>query len=798
MINIKLDDILDVKGKKDNFLTNKPFSSEYIKLAEKWSQLPMYKDKPSVKKFFDLLHNCQVILLVSGTGSGKTVLVPKFFLKYVNIMGLKGKIALTNPKILTTIYNAEYGAKTLDVKLGEEVGYRYKGAPYNSTSSKTKLFYVTDGLILATILSGDYTLSEYQGIIIDEAHERHVNIDMLLKLIKDILPLRPDFKLIIMSATINASVFRNYFIDPKIKYGEIEISGESNYPITQNWLDPKIKINRSNYLFLAVERCLNIINTSESGDILVFVATTKDTITGCQLLKKNCPDTLKTKKTICNKLYCVEVYSKMNQANKDMAVSKDLYKTKGFNRKIIFATNVAESSITFDGLVYVVDSGFELVNYYEANDNSYVVSKNYTSQAQIKQRIGRAGRTQPGISYHLYTQQSFTNLKLYPEPNISVIDLTDFILSLTKYSKTIRNLIQIIKGFITIPTIEQIAYAIYKLHFTKCIKLIDNISYGSNDPELKSLSDTVINADSSISYKAISENSTENTSFNMSQLNNSKEPATQAKTTQLLTVEFIKWNKIRSLDNIFNDINGTLTSIGINVLKFKSSPLLSALTIIMSKYMNCQTDISLLMAIIEISEGKLQSLFNIERKETDNIIKYFEKSASIGSDHLTVFNIYKNHYLQKNYKYLNQKSFDNINKRTRELTQYANSINTESYEHMKNKYKIIQSKPYDDNNTNILYILGYSHYYNLLQKDVNNMYVSVNFIENSKAPLEFFTLTPIAKIHTNFVICHSLANVFGKKNFQCLTQIPNNIISDIIKKEDVYFNHQVLLKKNLS
>ena len=172
----------------------------------------MYKNTKSVKQFFNLLNDCQVILLVSGTGSGKTVLVPKFVLKYVILNNLSGKIAVTNPKILTTIYNAEYGAKALDVNLGEEVGYKYKGAPDNASNNNTKLLYCTDGIILATLLGRDPLLKDYQSTTIDEAHERQVNIDLLLRLIKELLPKRPDFKLIIMSATINSSVFRNYFI----------------------------------------------------------------------------------------------------------------------------------------------------------------------------------------------------------------------------------------------------------------------------------------------------------------------------------------------------------------------------------------------------------------------------------------------------------------------------------------------------------------------------------------------------------------------------------------------------------
>ena len=769
LIEKNINDILDIKGKHNNFLNDKPYTSNYTKLAEKWSLLPMYADKSSVKKFFDLLHNCQVILLISGTGSGKTVIVPKFFLKYIKTMNLGGKIAITNPKILTTLYNAEYGATTLDVQLGDEVGYKYKGAPSKSSSSKSKLLYCTDGLILATILSGDSILSEYQGIIIDEAHERHVQIDMLLKLIKDILPIRPDFKLIIMSATINATIFRNYFNVKGIKFGEMEVSGESNFPIQQNWLDPKTKINRSNYLELAIDRCLKIINTSETGDIIIFVPTQNDTINGCKLLKNKCPSELKTKQKICDKLYCVEVYSKMKQANKDLAVSKDLYKKKGYERKIIFATNVAESSITFDGLVYVIDTGYELANYYEASDNSYVISKMFTSQAQVKQRIGRAGRTQAGISYHIYTQNSFNNFKLYPEPNISVVDLTDFVLSFINYAKTVKNMISIIKGLITIPKIEQILYAIHKLHFIKSLKLI-NSENTDTDSDLKSISDS----DKSDTDKS----SDTNTSL-----------------IKLLNVSDIKWDKIRSYDRLLDTFNGTSTSIGLNILKFRSSPILSALAIIMSKYMNCQNEIIKIMAIIEISDGKLESLFEYDNKELNKTMKYFNSVSNKGSDHLTALNIYNELYTNKQMKYLNKKSFDNIEKRIRQLLIYANSITSESYSYMNNRYNLVCKKtPYEKQSDNILYVIGLSHYYNLLMKEAKNIYTSINFMENSVASVEYFIFTPPIETHTNFIICNSLVNAFGRKNFKCISQIPDQIMSDIVSNEKIYMADKIKIK----
>lgn len=737
-INKNIKDILDIKGVSNNFLTDQPYSDQYKELAAKWGKLPMYKDKESIKKFFELLNTCNVILLQSSTGSGKTVLVPKFFLKYVMTNGLKGKIAVTNPKVLTTVYNAEYGAKTLDVNLGDEVGYKYKGAPSSSTSDKTRLLYCTDGLILSKLLGGDTLLKDYIGVIIDEAHERHIQIDILLKLLKDLILKRPDFKLIIMSATINAKIFRDYYNIKGIKYGEMEVSGETTFPIDQNWLDKKVKVTRSNYVELAVERCFEIINSSDSGDIIVFVATTKDAEKGCELIQTTCPSKLKTKKTTCNKLFCIEVYSKMKQSNKDLAVSKDLYKTQGYDRKIIFATNVAESSITFDGLVYVIDSGYELGNYYDYKDNSYVVTKKYTSQAQIKQRIGRAGRTQPGISYHLYTKYVYNELDVYPTPNISVVDLTDFVLSFIKYSKVLKNMVRLVKDLITVPNFQQVISGLFKLHFIKSIKIIKSEDF---DRDTKTSSDEKL----------------------------------------LLSTDDIKWNKLKSYEDL-NKYNGVLTTLGHCILKFSSSPSLSALAIILAKYLNCQKEMIQIMAICEVTDGKINSLFNYSKKELNTVKNYLKQYVYNGSDHITAFNIYNELYLQGNTKYLNNKTFGTIKERIEQLNKNSESINEERYNYMNEKYNLIKIKLYDNLIDNIIFVLGLSHNYNLIKQKSKLKYLSINYLKNSEADIEYCNIMPEIK-HTEFAICHTLVNAFANKSFQCITQIPKFIIDDIKSNE---------------
>jgi len=671
-----MNDILNSKG-DINFLNNKLFSQEYKNLAEKWTKLPLYTNIKYIKKIFKLIKTKQVILLSSATGSGKSVLIPKYLLKYFIDNKIEGKIAMTNPKIITTEENAIYGAKTLDVVLGEEVGYKYKGSPKKVISDKTKLIYLTDGLLLASISSGDKFLSEYSGIIIDEAHERNIQIDLLLKLLKEIVLHRKDFKLIIMSATINADVFNNYYNIKGIKYGEIEVSGSTTYPIEQYWSDNNISIN--NYLKIAVEKCNDILKKKENKDIIIFVPTQNDTINGCKSINES------------NKnLLCVEVYSKMKNENKEIAISKDLYKKSGYDVKVIFTTNVAESSITFDGLVYVIDTGLELISKFDSKYNMNIVKKDFTSQSQIIQRIGRTGRTAPGIAYHLYTKEQFANLEKYPKPNILVMDLNEYALSLIHYTKTFNNFINFTNDLITKPSSDQIDLIKHKLTFIKCLKN--------------------------------------------------------------------------------NDDNSVLTRVGINILKFRSTSVLSALAIIMSYYLNCQHEIIIIIAILEIVEGKLDSLFIYNKQNEKKLKEFFKKYSYINSDHLTILNIYLKYYKNNNDKYLNLSIFAKINKKIRELKHFAKSINNKNYKYMNNKYNLITIKPFNDINYNILYILGKSFLYNLIQ---NNS--TVNFINNSKAKIEYSIVTKNNNDKYNNTICYNLIDRFNRKLFIGITKIPNSI-----------------------
>ena len=720
--NIK--DILNSSGKGNNFLNDEKYSPEYKELANKWSKLPLYTENTKILEFFKLIYKNQVVLIVSGNVSGKTVLIPKFLLRYFMAIAEEEKsedtyrIAVTNPKIITTVNNAEYSAKTLDVKLGEEVGYGYASAPENSYGEKTKLLYLTDGLLSSTILSGDKYLSQYRGVVIDEAHERQINIDILLGLLKEILLNRPEFKLIVMSATIETKIFKDYFTKDKIKYAEMEIAGQPNFPIANNWLDPAIQVNDRNYMDKAVDFCFKILDKTETGDIIVFVPGVNDALKGCKLLKEQCPNKLTIKRDTCSSIFCIEVFGKMDDESKKLAIDKDLYKVKNFKRKVIFATNVAESSITFDGLVYVVDTGLEFHSFYDPETNTQCIKRQHTTQAQIKQRIGRTGRTTNGIAYYMYNEKQFKQFNKYPEPGVLLSDLTDNVLSIVNYAKTVKNVIIILEGLITPPHIQQVVQALYKLTFLDAIKVIDD----------------------------------KDALYDINNINNDK---------------IKKWKDLDSM-------NGAITTVGIQLLKFKQTSVLSGYAILASHFMNCAPEIITIMAIIDETNGQLYSLFKYQNYEENKVKEHFKVSLVNGSDHLSMLYIYNDFFKKNNMLYLNADVWTKIEKRIGDLQDVYSNIDPERFAQIKEKYIRISIEPFKKQIDNIYYILGLSHFFNLLKK-VGNEYESQHFLTNSTANGEFCKLITNSNL-SEYAICHGLSDGFGRKGFKCITHLSPEIM----------------------
>jgi len=463
--------ILDPLGENLNPLNDKSYSEQYKELSKKWSKLPAYK------KAEDIIENIkshQVILIISSTGSGKSVLIPKFVLHTLNY---KGKIAMTLPKQITAKSAAEYAARTLDVELGEEIGYQYKGSDPKGKSNRNKILYATDGTIVAKLLRDPY-LREFDAVVADEIHERKVSIDFLLYLLKNTLKLRPEFKVILMSATINEKIFESYFAT--YKYITINVGGERNFPIESKFL--KTPINQKEYLAKGYDIIKEIvksdnINSAGSHDIIYFITSISEAMDICKKVNEEKLD-----------IYCIEVYSGMDQEKEQLALDKEKYKIKsGKGRKLIMGTGVAESSLTFDGIKYVIDSGYELYGYYDPNKDAKVLEKRMISQAQAYQRLGRSGRTEPGICYHLYTEEEFNKMEKYPEPTIRTSNIYQECLKLISYPhvETLKELLNVLSEFIEPPRERYVTSAIEQLQNLKLVNDTKITDFGKIIGELQ-------------------------------------------------------------------------------------------------------------------------------------------------------------------------------------------------------------------------------------------------------------------------------------------------------------------------
>lgn len=416
--------IFDPDGLNSNPLNQESYSNNYKNLAKFWSGLPAYK---MAKNIVELIIQNDIILIKSGTGSGKTVLIPKLALHANNY---KGRIIITLPKKIITKKAAEFAAKTLDVELGEEVGYQFKGD--NLKSKKTILLYSTDGSLISQIKS-DPMLKSIDIIIIDEAHERKVQIDLLLYLLKNAIKLRKEkkmnpLKLIIMSATINENLFEVYYKDFSFKW--IELAGTPNFPIKSIYLESKLDLKYNQYLEKGSEIIENIVKNINSnnknfieGDILFFVCTVSE----CNKLTEKL-------ESILSDCFIMGLYSNFDPELEQYINSNIKFKelNPNYKRRIFISTNVAESSLTIDGIVYVIDSGLELSVKFNPIKNTNNMGKNFITQAQMTQRKGRAGRTKPGVCYHLYTLKQQEECLKFPEPEIKCIDIKNTCLTMIK------------------------------------------------------------------------------------------------------------------------------------------------------------------------------------------------------------------------------------------------------------------------------------------------------------------------------------------------------------------------------
>lgn len=367
-----VEELLSAKKKKANTM------------KETRESLPMFQYR---EELLAAIEEYQILIIVGETGSGKTTQLPQ----YLHEAGVtkRGMVGCTQPRRVAAMSVAARVADEMGIKLGQEVGYSVRFE--NNTTEKTVIKYLTDGMLLREFMT-DPALSTYSVLIIDEAHERTLNTDVLFGLVKDIARFRPDFKLLISSATMDAQKFSEYFDDAPI----FNVPGRK-FPVELHYTPQP----EANYLHAAITTIFQIHTTQPRGDILVFL-TGQDEIDAAA---ENLQETCRKLGDKIGEMIIVPIYANLPP---DMQ-QKIFDPTPPGARKVVLATNIAETSITIDGIVYVIDPGFNKENVYNPKTgmSSLVISP--CSRASVNQRMGRAGRSAPGKCFRLFTKWAYFN-----------------------------------------------------------------------------------------------------------------------------------------------------------------------------------------------------------------------------------------------------------------------------------------------------------------------------------------------------------------------------------------------------
>eukprot|EP00735_Rhodelphis_limneticus_P007367 TRINITY_DN1989_c0_g1::TRINITY_DN1989_c0_g1_i1::g.23066::m.23066 TRINITY_DN1989_c0_g1::TRINITY_DN1989_c0_g1_i1::g.23066 ORF type:complete len:712 (-),score=212.89,sp/Q9LZQ9/DEAH2_ARATH/72.75/0.0,OB_NTP_bind/PF07717.11/4.5e-29,HA2/PF04408.18/3.6e-27,Helicase_C/PF00271.26/1e-10,DEAD/PF00270.24/4.6e-07,AAA_22/PF13401.1/0.0004,SRP54/PF00448.17/0.0011,ABC_tran/PF00005.22/0.084,ABC_tran/PF00005.22/41,Flavi_DEAD/PF07652.9/0.0072,ResIII/PF04851.10/14,ResIII/PF04851.10/1.3,AAA_23/PF13476.1/0.047,PhoH/PF0 len=396
-----------------NQWNNKPYSQRFFDILEKRKTLPVWLQK---EEFLDTLAKNQVTVLVGETGSGKTTQIPQFCCDGGYTKGKK-LIACTQPRRVAAMSVAKRVSEEMDVQLGEEVGYSIRFE--DCTSPRTFMKYMTDGMLLREAMA-EPLLERYSVIILDEAHERTLSTDVLMGLLKEVCRQRPDIKIVVMSATLDAGKFQDYFDKAPL----IRVPGRL-HPV-EIFYTPEPE---RDYLEAGIRTTIQIHLCEPEGDILLF-------LTGEEEIEDACKKILKEAEQ-CGKdagpLKVIPLYSTLPPAAQQRIFdAAPPPKVPGGppGRKIVVSTNIAETSLTIDGIVYVIDPGFAKQKVYNPRIRVESLLVSPISKASAHQRAGRAGRTRPGKCFRLYTEKSFKKdlqEQTYPEilrSNLSTVVLT--------------------------------------------------------------------------------------------------------------------------------------------------------------------------------------------------------------------------------------------------------------------------------------------------------------------------------------------------------------------------------------
>ena len=804
--------ILDPEGINNNPFTNEPYQNLYYdptknfsnknityqKLGLTWSKYPMYDKRVEA---INLIYDNNVILVVSGTGSGKTVLTPKFAL---HCMNYQGRIAITNPKRITTKSNTLFSAACMDVKMGSYIGMKYRDSEKSAYSSNCRLIYCTDGWILQ-LLQKDPLLTELDMVIIDEAHERNVNIDLLLLLLKLLILKRPDFKLIIMSATIKTETFSNYFPKSDFKFAMLDAGQQPMFPIKTIFLNKPINkyddngnIIDDNYFDVAVDKVVSLLKETDDGDILVFFPSKSDTTNGCSQLSIRLD---KLNRELGKKIYCASLTSsKKTKEEEEMVINSQKYKQNGkFSRKVVFATEVAESSLTIKGLLYVIDTGLVNKMVYYSDKNMESLEMKFISKASHKQRRGRTGRTAPGTCFCLFTEEEYN--KKFPEYTQSPILNTD----LSKYLMTFlanQNFVSHIQFPIVYKKDEKVNIGNNKTH-----KPIKGAVGGGGD---------IIHNRLIISSKVVPLESSDIKPCEFTEYLHKLIEVPQIDTVKLTIQRLIDLKIIEVKDNV-----GYITDLGRACSVFDVIPEIGRMIISGYNY-HCRDDVCNLAGIFEESEYKMDNIFERFRTKTkDEQEKKKEKNEyerikkrwvnSLG-DHFSLLDIY-NEFCKREYDEVDKKTgiitrpkmgetrewckknylnYNTLRKVKDTARQYQRAfgqvvrIFKEKHPDIKPRYLFVDKEPVlaEKYAENILRAILDGFFVNMIRRIDNRKYINCYPTSKTTAQLPHLSLYASIKNQTKYAVYGQLKSIFGKQEFSIVSKIPPSIIEEYMKSSE--------------
>ncbi|KAI9794825.1 MAG: hypothetical protein M1816_002953 [Peltula sp. TS41687] len=424
-------------------------SSSFIpSLHKPTSLLPIVRHRQSL---LYLIETYPITVVVGQTGSGKTTQIPQF-LEQAGWCNDGKVIAVTQPRRVAATTIAARVAEEMGCKLGEAVGYSIRFE--DVTSSVTRIKFVTDGLLLREALV-DPLLSRYSVIMVDEAHERSLSTDILLGILKKIRKKRPELRIVVSSATIQAEEFLRFFAGEGQgekgsggRIGRIITLEGRMYPVDVHYLEEPT----SDYVERAVQTVFDIHTQESDGDILLFLTGREEIDRAIELIS-NRSTSLHPKSA---SLLPLPLYA-------GLSTEQQLYVFEPApenTRKVIVSTNIAEASVTIDGIIYVIDCGFVKLRAFNPTTNIETLTAVPISKASATQRAGRAGRTKPGKCYRLYTEAAHEHLPEFSVPEIQRSNLAPVLLQLKALG--IDNIARF--DFLTPPPAELIIRALELLY----------------------------------------------------------------------------------------------------------------------------------------------------------------------------------------------------------------------------------------------------------------------------------------------------------------------------------------------